>query len=38
VQEARTAFVNRFALGRADWLTGWVRVLKEEIAASRGQG
>jgi len=35
VQEARQAFVNRYALGRHDWLDWWIKALEEEIALSR---
>ena len=35
VQEARQHFVDRYALGRADWAACWVRVLKQEMALSR---
>lgn len=34
VQEARRNFVDRFALGRSDWLAHWVQALKKEIALS----
>jgi len=37
VQEARGAFVDRYALGRKDWLECWVRILEEEIALSRSR-
>ncbi len=34
VQSARREFVDRYALGRADWLTCWAKILTEEV----GQG
>lgn len=35
VQEARSGFVERHALGRADWLPRWVQVLATELDAGR---
>jgi putative transferase (TIGR04331 family) len=37
VQEVRQVFVDRYALGREDWLACWVKTLKEEIALSHVQ-
>lgn len=35
VQETRRSFVNRFALGKKDWLESWREALVEEIAVVR---
>jgi putative transferase (TIGR04331 family) len=35
VQEARRIFVNRYALGRGDWLDCWVKALQEEVLSSQ---
>ena len=34
VQKARTAFVERFALSRSDWMRQWKRALCEELVAA----
>lgn len=38
VQEARQTFIERFALGRPDWLGQWVEALESEIALSSSGG
>lgn len=38
VQEVRQRFVDRYALGRADWVDCWVKVLREEMALAREDG
>lgn len=37
-QEVRQRFVDRYALGRADWVDCWVKVLREEMALAREDG
>ncbi|MBI2104112.1 MAG: hypothetical protein HYT90_00825 [Candidatus Omnitrophica bacterium] len=38
VQEARHRFIERYALGRREWLTSWTRAVQDGLAASRETG
>ncbi len=35
IQEVRHAFVDRYALGRKDWVDHWVKALEEEVRGSQ---
>ncbi len=35
VREVRRTFVDRYALGREDWVDCWIKILREEMALNR---